>query len=553
MFHFSRPKLIVNTKPIFAFERWAHTTLRRRTKRGTTDATSRDHILHREIVELISLKNIDSGRVRVFEDIINQFLNKSNSRNVTLRNVEIVAQTSEAEGLAIVPRLYETEAAAIENDGDYRAGESFDVAETTLSKKENHKLTVLKVPKTVPGDIVDVTLRRHYLNYAEADLNCIVLVKSPKIRHEKLVVCKHFDLCQGCQLQMVTYDEQLAFKQNVINKAYKYFYPELDRESLCDFGHVIDSPMQYGYRTKLTPHAKIPRKIHEDYLPLPLGFENVKIGSPVVDVDFCPIAVPSINEKLPFVRKSFQKNAMAQAKGEIKGQLPSTLLLRDSVRELGSANTECLTNPKHVVTETVGNKVFQFPANDFFQNNRSILPIFLDFLRYKISDIEGLFKHIVDAYCGCGFLSISLSDAVPKGGKVFGIELAAPSVEHAQHNARLNGLSKEDAVFVQGNSDDMFTHSEFLSSKVTGEESILLMNPSRKGSSTVFLKQVLQFKPKMIIYVSCNVFSQARDLKHLEKLLESTDVKYDVESITGFDFYPQTKHVESVAILKLRV
>ncbi|KAM9900821.1 hypothetical protein OXX79_004904 [Metschnikowia pulcherrima] len=105
--------------------------------------------------------------------------------------------------------------------------------------------------------------------------------------------------------------------------------------------------------------------------------------------------------------------------------------------------------------------------------------------------------------------------------------------------------------FVAGNSDSMFTNEQFLESGVTGDECVVLMNPSRKGSSDEFIKQLMDFRPKAIVYVSCNVFTQARDLASLKVFAERSGLKYKVKTVTGFDFYPQTKHVESVAVLEL--
>lgn len=559
--HLLRISHVLRPKGLFLGLRRPNSSVpRRRTKRGTVDLTSRDHILHRDILQLLSQNGIAEQNVRVPDAVIDRFPFRKHSANV-LRNVHIVAQTAEADGLAIVPRTYQgSEEDATTGESGARGHETVNKTRALQEKESatasdistdvsSRKYTVLKVPKTVPGDVVDVVLRRHYRHYAEADLLAVTGATSPKIRKDSLVVCGLFEKCLGCQLQMVTYEQQLAFKQSVIEKAYAYFYPLLDTRQISGFGCVVDSPMQYGYRTKLTPHANPPRNLSNVQAPWPIGFEHVNGGKPVVDVHLCPIAVPSINQTLPRLRERLRKDLQAMLDGNLKEKLALTLLLRDSAVQLDSSKRKCLTNHRQVVTETVGNKAFQFLANDFFQNNRSILPTFIDFLKYQITGADG-FKHIVDAYCGCGFLGISLSDVVPNDGKVFGIEISETSIKYAMHNAGLNGLS-DKVSFVLGNSDNMFTHAEFLKARVAGPESLLIINPSRKGSSKAFLRQVLQFKPRMIVYVSCNAFTQARDLNDLHELQKDADVKYKVSSVTGFDFYPQTKHVECVAVLKM--
>lgn len=540
--------------------RSASSKLVRKTKRGTTDHTSRDSILHREVLDLLAALNIDLNRARVTDPLIEQFMFSKNRGDVVLHDVRIQALTSEADGLAVVPRTYSPDYVgesqeSSEVDAVFKDSRTTNNVDSLNSASGSQKISpsyiVLKVPKTVPGDIVDVKLKRHFRYYAEADLIRVKLNERARSRDDKLVVCRYFDQCLGCQLQMLTYDQQLVHKQNVIKKAYKYFYPGLDTALMDDFGYVVGSPMQYSYRTKLTPHSSIPRNLLKAKGPFPLGFKNIQSDRPIVDVEQCPIAVNSVNKMLPSLRASFQKQINNKLAGRTSTKIPLTLLLRDSAVTPDLSERECLTKQNSIITETVDKKVFQFLSNDFFQNNRSILPTFLDFLRYQVSIAEGQFKYIIDSYCGSGFLGISLNEIVPSDGKVYGIEISESSVQYARHNAKLNGLTEDNALFTAGNSDDMFSHPDFKAAKVEGSQCVLIMNPSRKGSSKVFLKQVLKFKPKMIVYISCNVFSQARDLQHLEELLSADGPSYKVTNITGFDFYPQTKHVESVAILKL--
>lgn len=505
--------------------------LKKKTKRGTTDKTSRDHVLHHDISAVLATKQMLLDTVRVPERLIHQFLFPSKSVPCEVDNVHIVAVSSEGDGLGFVHRNQ------YDPDADAAA------------------VTVVKVPKTTVGDIVRVLLRRHHVFYAEADL-LAVSRKSRKLsrRNDRLIACSHFDDCSGCQLQMVLYDDQLAFKHDVIARAYRYFYPGLNTAIIPDFGFVVGSPMQLAYRTKLTPHAKLPRKLADKDVVTNVGFDNVRAAQPVVDVKACPIAVSTINRMLPVMKESFRKRLQAAA-GGASPKVDSTFVLRDSIRidhATGEYTNVCLTNRQQVVTEKVDDYVFQFPANEFFQNNRSILPTFLDFIKHHLAEIRGGYKYLVDAYCGSGFLGISLSRTLPDDGKVFGIEIAKTSIRYAEHNAGINGIRIPDRIeFVHGNSDAIFTNGNFLASGVSGADSVVLMNPSRKGSTKTFMRQLLEYRPKAIVYVSCNVFSQARDLEDFQSFQNDTTAKYRVKTVTGFDFYPQTKHVESVAILEL--
>lgn len=507
--------------------------LKRKTKRGTTDKTSRDHILHLDIKTSLAQRSVSLDQVKIPEHLIHEFLFAKSSRNVEIEDVIITSVTSEGDGIGLIPRS------------------SYDDSCT-----DDSLLTVVKVPKTVVGDRAIISLRRHHEYYAEAELKS-VLRKSRKHskRNDRLVVCDHFNECSGCQFQMTSYEEQLEFKHEVIQRAYRYFYPELDTSTISNFGNVVESPMQFAYRTKITPHSSVSRNLELLDLPLPVGFDSVLPGNKLIDVNHCPIAVGTINKMLPYVKNTFQEAIKEYIATRSKERINSNFILRDSVRidhSTGEFENVCVTSRKNVVTEQIGDVVFQFEANEFFQNNRSILPTFLDYIKHQLSQIKGGYNYLIDAYCGSGFLGIALSKTLPENGKVFGIEIAKKSIDYAHHNAKINGLYVPDRIeFVHGNSDSMFTDEKFLQSGAKGKDCILLMNPSRKGSSEEFMKQLLDFKPKAVVYVSCNVFTQARDLADLERFQNRSNTKYKVKSITGFDFYPQTKHVESVAILEL--
>lgn len=186
---------------------------------------------------------------------------------------------------------------------------------------------------------------------------------------------------------------------------------------------------------------------------------------------------------------------------------------------------------------------FAYNASSFFQNNNSVLPVLVDYVHNAIVSASSTSStpptHFIDAYCGSGLFAITLS---PHFQHVRGIELSDQSVSSAERNVALNGISKEKVSIMKGDAAKIFdTVKDF-----PADDTVLLMDPPRKGSDDVFLNQVRAFKPRVVVYVSCNVHTQARDLGKLVG-----DGMYRVESIRGFDLFPQTAHVESVAILTL--
>ncbi|WEJ96858.1 RNA methyltransferase [Yamadazyma tenuis] len=432
--------------------------------------------------------------------------------------------TSEGEGLGVVPKIKYI---------DFKSG-------------ENGEFSVVKIPKTVPGDIVTARLLMHQHNHVEG---LLVKVQNEgsrnSIRNNRYIVCNKFNECTGCNFQMLSYDDQLNLKQKTIQKAFRYFYPKIfDSIPMNNFGVVSPSPVEYSYRTKLTPHFTYKRKIED----VAIGYNHIDPTKGTIDIDHCPIATRSINQELVKLRSStLEGMASRQPKHS-----QSTLVLRESIRinfKTGDHNTVCLTDPNKVVTEKVGDFVFQFPVNEFFQNNNSILPLVLEYIKYHFEGLE--FKNLIDTYCGSGFFGISLSKEVPDDGKVYGVELAKKSIEYATHNAKINGLKVPEKVyFIHGSADEIFTNKVLKKANIIGSDSVVIMDPSRKGSNKDFLEQLFAFRPKLIVYISCNVFTQARDLSQFMELQGETPA-YRIKDVTGFDFFPQTKHVESVAILEL--
>ena len=130
---------------------------------------------------------------------------------------------------------------------------------------------------------------------------------------------------------------------------------------------------------------------------------------------------------------------------------------------------------------------------------------------------------------------------------IAGIELSPESIKSAQHNASLNGIPPSKISFREGDAADIFASvkGDFIPSKT-----VLVIDPPRKGCDENFIKQVLKFGCATIVYVSCNVHTQARDVGRLVRG-GGEGRRYVVESLRGFDLFPQTAHIEGVAVLRL--
>lgn len=251
-----------------------------------------------------------------------------------------------------------------------------------------------------------------------------------------------------------------------------------------------------------------------------------------------------------------------------------SLILRDSLplpshpavstpAELASEPQQniCVTDHRGRIREPVGAQVFEYPASSFFQNNNAILPSLTSYVRsciFSDTNEEQKLTHLVDAYCGAGLFAISLA---PSFVRVAGIELSAESIAAATTNAALNALPppspspdnvNTEITFRAGDAANIFSSVP----DFPPAETALVIDPPRKGCDEPFIEQLLRFGARTVVYVSCNVHTQARDVGMILKRSELGSLggkgkRYVLESVRGFDLFPQTAHVESVAVLRL--
>ncbi|KAK5060976.1 tRNA(m5U54)methyltransferase, partial [Cryomyces antarcticus] len=133
-----------------------------------------------------------------------------------------------------------------------------------------------------------------------------------------------------------------------------------------------------------------------------------------------------------------------------------------------------------------------------------------------------------------------------------GIDISPSSIAFASKNAALNNLPSDRASFIAADASNLFANITF-----DAEETVVVIDPPRKGCDESFLRQLIRYGPARVVYVSCNVHTQARDVGSLVGGMEGVEGGagpgkgvYEIESLRGFDFFPQTGHVEGVAVLR---
>ncbi|KAF1364742.1 tRNAmethyltransferas-like protein [Lizonia empirigonia] len=434
---------------------------------------------------------------------------------------------------------------------------------------------VYAVPFTAPGDTVTAKIFKHFEKEKYSMADFVKVTKPSPHRDESLVKCPYFSKCSGCQFQMLPYDYQLQHKRSIVERAYKNF-SNLSPELIPTIGDTIGSPLQYGYRTKLTPHFDGPpdsrrsdgrNGIKRTFKEVPnIGF--MRKGTRItMDIEDCPIGTDAVRAGNKRERKRVVETLSSYHKG-------ATILLRENTtripkdqydpsveKEDADAIDEdrgshihrktCVTDPNARTTEYIDDFQFVNPAGSFFQNNNSILPPFTQYIRSHIlpTDPTHNIRYLIDAYSGSGLFTITLSSLFTSS---LGIDVSSSSIASATENAALNGLTPAQARFIAADASRLFA-----AITSPAAHTVVMLDPPRKGCDESFLRQLLQYAPARIVYVSCNVHTQARDVGVLVGGMQGVDGGcgvgegcYEIESVRGFDFFPQTGHVEGVAVLR---
>lgn len=372
-------------------------------------------------------------------------------------------------------------------------------------------------------------------------------------------VCKVAKQCGGCQLQHMSYKEQLCYKrqkvQDVITRIAK-----LDME----VNEVIGMESYTNYRNK----GQIPIGLQLGHVVS--GFYRINSNT-IVDTDTCMIQSERINEvlqcmkklleayqnakffrhllikhafatdevmvvwitnKMNFANMEAMKNDLVQALPFVKSVVVNVNTRNDNVI-LG--DKEYLLYGDRYITDKIHDLVFRISSKSFYQVN----PKQTEVLYGKVLEFANLkgTETVLDLYCGVGTISMFLAKAA---SKVIGIEIVPQAIEDAKENAQLNGLRNIEFIC-----NDASTYANEVSESGMKID-VIVVDPPRKGCDESTLESMIAISPSKIIYVSCDPATLARDLKVL------VAHGYGVEVIQPTDMFPYSFHVESVVLLQRR-
>ncbi|KAJ1943246.1 tRNA(m5U54)methyltransferase [Kickxella alabastrina] len=409
---------------------------------------------------------------------------------------------------------------------------------------------------TLRGERVRIRSVRHEWGYTHTDL-LEVTEKSP-LRIE--APCQYYGKCSGCQLQHIGYADQLGFKRQVVERALVQANTLFAKLPVSE---VSQSPLPFGYRTKLTPHFDIRKDTPPEQVAIGFGMAGQRR---VLDIEDCMIGTDAVRSGTTKAREVARAKMDTYKRG-------ATLLVRETNVPKGDPKGDVTTipasdlvkgfilEPKAWVTDVVGDLKFRYPASSFFQNNASILPAFTGYVRdelsswnQRLSASEGgprAITHLVDAYCGSGLFGIACHADFER---VVGIEISNESISCANDNAKMNGADNCD--FLLGDASKIFDKVA-----ASPRSTAVIIDPPRKGSNPDFLDQLIAYGPQVIVYIACGVPAQARDINHMfsrgaiavDGATASVETKptavYRITRIQPFDLFPQTFHVENIVTL----
>ena len=378
--------------------------------------------------------------------------------------------------------------------------------------------------------------------------------------------CPHLPQCDGCPLIALQYPSQLAWKRSRVADALARYNSLAD--TVC--ADVIPSPQRLGYRNsaKLVIAGKFTAPV--------IGIYR-RNSHEVIDISACPLHHPLINRVIAAAKEGIRKgkvpvysprsgsgllrylvvrvapeenrvmvvfvttergyNAVHHLAKAVRTAVPEVMVVAENINT-STGNTilgprDTFITKEQALTAAIGPVRFTLSPRSFFQINSGAAGIIYETVQ-QWADFTGR-ERVVDLYCGVGGLALFLAD---KAREVIGIEAVAAATKDAEENARLNG--RENCRFITG---DASGHLDMMRRNLQ-QVDLITLNPPRKGCDEAVLRDAAGLAPARMIYVSCSPETLARDLEIL------SGQGYRTIRVQPVDMFPQTPHVENVALLE---
>ena len=425
------------------------------------------------------------------------------------------------------------------------------------------------IKDAVIGDVVRARAMKMKKNYGFARLMEILTPSEARVEPK----CPVARQCGGCQLQAMSYEEQLKFKErkvkNHLLRIGKF------KEDEIHMLPIMGMKEPWRYRNK----AQFPFGLDKNG-NIVAGFYAGRTHD-IIECEDCLLGVEENKDILGIIKgfmrvhgirpydetthKGLVRHALIRKgfhSGEImvclvingkdipaKEQLVEELCQVKGMTSISYSINQEKTNVimgKEIVnlygpgyiTDNIGNVTYQISPLSFYQVN----PVQTEKLYGTALEYAGLTGNetVWDLYCGIGTISLFLAQ---NAKKVYGVEIVPQAIEDARRNAALNNIT--NAEFFTGKAEEVLPE-QYEKNKVYAD--VIVVDPPRKGCDQVCLDTILKMAPKRVVYVSCDSSTLARDLRYL------ADGGYEVEKVRCCDMFGQSCHVETVVLLsKLKV
>jgi len=425
-----------------------------------------------------------------------------------------------------------------------------------------YKKQAVFVPGVLPPEEAIVKITEVNNNFSRGEVVRIRIKAKKRVKP----FCKHYGECGGCQIQHIDYEEQLALKEEMLSQTIER-YSGLDISKI-KFNDMVgmNNPRYYRHKsqmpvqnTKYGLTAGLYKLNSNDLVPItecPIHAENINLVNQKI-LDICD--KHEIFAFDPKTMRGLLRNIVVR-ESHFNGEMQVTLVITIYNKVLHNAAAEILKIPgivsvgisknkdassvevfgtdveilagKNAITEGIGDIKYDLKPKAFYQLNPSqAIKLYKEVKSYINFEED---KEIIDAYCGAGAISMYLA---PHAEKVIGIDVSKESIYSALHNKKLNKL--ENVGFANGEVKDVLPK---LYDKGYNPD-VIIIDPPRSGIDPKTLDILTRKVVKKIIYVSCNPSTLAKNLKELSK-------KYHVKSITPYDMFPHTSHIESITLLE---
>ena len=431
----------------------------------------------------------------------------------------------------------------------------------------------LFIKDAVIGDVIEAKVMKAKKNYGYARLMKVITPSEYRVEPK----CAFARRCGGCQIQEMSYDRQLVFKDQKIRGNLERIGGFTKDQIDTVMQPVVGMEHPFGYRNK----AQFPFGTDKEGNPI-TGFYAGRTHDIIANTD-CALGVEQNKEILEIILQYMRENKIKSydektGKGLIRHalirygfktkeimvclvvngkKLPKAERLIEKLIQIeGMTSVTISPNTRRdnvimgdsyeilwgqgYITDYIGNVKYQISPLSFYQVN-PVQTEKLYGLALEYADLKGD-ETVWDLYCGIGTISLFLAQ---KAKQVYGVEIVPQAIDDAKENAKINAI--DNAEFFVGKAEEVlpeyYAEYEREHNGETAHADVIVVDPPRKGCDETLLETIVKMQPEKVVYVSCDSATLARDLKYL------CANGYEIKMCRGVDQFPQSVHVETVVLL----